>query len=123
MASTTSFAALSIWSVVTWSESRSCWIFGRASYWANRMMSMRNWQRSMRGLGIGRIKRGWSRVVGYVSTEGGYTQGSPIRDISARRALWSLYSVHSVVVVVDGGYGTSFGICISQWSSGELVGM
>ena len=31
--------------------------------------------------------------------------------------------MRSVVVVVDGGWGASFGMRISQWSSGELVGI
>ena len=60
-------------------------------------------------------------MVGYVSTEGIWGLESPTWGISARRALWSLYSVRKVVVVV--GRGTSVGIRISQWSSGELVGM
>ena len=37
--------------------------------------------------------------------------------------MWSLYYVRSVVVVVGGSWGASFGMRISQWSSGELVGM
>ena len=49
--------------------------------------------------------------------------GSPIWDISARRALWSLYSLLNVVVVVDSGCRASFGMRISQWSKDVLVGM
>ena len=40
-----------------------------------------------RGLGIGGINGGWSRVVGYMSPDGGAVIGSPIWGISARRAL------------------------------------
>ena len=47
---------------------------------------------------------------------------SPIWGISVRGALWSLYYVRSIVVVVC-GWGASFGMCISQWSNGELVGL
>ena len=44
MASTTSFAAMSIWSVVTWSESRSCWMVSiKASCWAIRLVSLPSW--------------------------------------------------------------------------------
>jgi hypothetical protein len=53
-------------------------------------------------------------VVGYVSTEEGWEMGSPTWGISARRALWSLYYVCSVVVVVGGNLGASFGMRISQ---------
>ena len=48
--------------------------------------------------------------------------GYPICGISARRALWSLYSVRSVVVVVC-RWGVSFGMRNSQWSIGEMVGV
>ena len=44
----------------------------------------------------------------------GWEVRSPIWDISARRALWSIYSVRSVVVVVGGSWGASFGMRISQ---------
>ncbi len=54
----------------------------------------------MRGLGIGRINGGWSRVVGYVSVEGGLGAGSPIWGISAKRAWWSLNSVGLAVVIL-----------------------
>ena len=74
------------------------------------------------GLGIGRMKGGWSRVVGSGSTEGEWMWYSPIWGISVRRALWSLYSVRIVVVVVC-GWGVSFGMRSSQWSIGELVGV
>ena len=47
--------------------------------------------------------------------------GSPIWDISARRDLWSLYSVFNVVVMVGSGWRASFGMRISQWSKGVLV--
>ena len=60
--------------------------------------------------------------MGCGSTKGRWRLGSPIWGISARRALWSLYSVRSVVVV-DFGWGISFGIRSSQWSIGELVGV
>ena len=53
-------------------------------------------------------------MLGYVSTEKGWEMGSPIWDISARTALWSLYSVRSVVVVVGGEWGATFGMRISQ---------
>ena len=48
--------------------------------------------------------------------------GSPIWGMSAKRALWSLYSVRSVVVAVC-DWGVSFGMRSSQWSIGELVGV
>ena len=60
-------------------------------------------------------------MVGYASTEGACGLGSPIWGISARRALWSLYSVRKVVVVV--GRVTSVGMRRTQWSSAELVGV
>jgi len=54
-------------------------------------------------------------VVEYVFTErGGWEMGSPIWGISARKALWSLYSVCSVVEVVCGTWGASVGMRISQ---------
>ncbi len=59
-------------------------------------------------------------MVGYVSPEGKWVGGSLICGISAKRALWSLYSVRIVVVVV-GVWCASVGIRINQWSSGELV--
>ena len=49
--------------------------------------------------------------------------GSPTWAISARRALWSLYSVFNVVVMVVRDWGASFGMHISQWSKGVLVGV
>ena len=69
------------------------------------------------------IEVGWSRVVGYVSTMGVWGMGSPIWGISARRALWSLYSVCIVVVVLGGGWRASVGMRINQWSKGVLVGV
>jgi len=48
---------------------------------------------------------------------------SPIWDISAMRALWSLYSVLNVVVMVGRGWGDSYGMRISQWAKGVLVGV
>ena len=60
--------------------------------------------------------------MGYVSTKGGWGLGSPIWGISAKRALWSLYSICSVVVMVC-GWGVSFGMRSSQWYIGELVGI
>ena len=56
----------------------------------------------MSGFGIGRMKGGWARVVGCVSTLVVWAMGSPTWAISAKRALWSLYSVCNVVVVVVG---------------------
>ena len=77
----------------------------------------------MRGFGIERMKVGWSRVVWYVSTLGLWAMGSPTWAISARRALWSLYSVFSVVVMVGRGLEASFGMRNSQWSKGVFVGV
>ena len=77
----------------------------------------------MRDLGIGRLKGRWSCVVGYVSTLEVWGVGSPIWGMSARRALWSLYSVLNVVLVVGSGWRASFGMSISQWSRGVLVGV
>ncbi len=48
--------------------------------------------------------------------------GSPICGISAKRALWSLYYV-CIVVVEVGAWWDFVGIRMSQWSSGELVGV
>ncbi len=76
----------------------------------------------MRGLGIGRIKGGWSRVVGYVSVEGGPGAGSPIWGISAKRAWWLLNSVGIAVVIAGGISSVSVGSRSSQWSRGVLVG-
>ncbi len=72
----------------------------------------------MRGLGIGRIKGGWSRVVGYVSVEGGSGARSPIWGIPAKRAWWSLNSVGIAVVIAGGVCSASVGIRSSQWSRG-----
>ena len=58
----------------------------RVSSWAIRVVSLPSWYRSMRGLGIGRIKGGWSLVVGYVFVEGRADVGSPIWGISAKSA-------------------------------------
>ena len=66
------------------------------------------------------MKEGWSCMVGYVSPERDWEGGSPICGISARRALWSLYFV-CIVVVVVGAWCAYVGIHISQWSSGEIV--
>ena len=77
----------------------------------------------MRGLGIGRIKGGWSRVVGYVFVVGGTGAGSPIWGMSARRALWSLNSVGIAVVMADDICPASAGSRSSQWSSGVLFGV
>ena len=76
----------------------------------------------MRGLGIGRINGGWSRVVGYVSVEGGLGVGSPIWGISAKRAWWSLNSVGIAVVIAGVVRSASAGSRSSQWSRGVLVG-
>ncbi len=43
MVLTTSFAALSIWSVVTWSEPRRFWMERRASCWDVRVLSLPIW--------------------------------------------------------------------------------
>jgi len=51
---------------------------------------------------------------GYVSTERGWEVWSPIWGISAKRAFWSLCSMRSVVVVVGGNWGVSFGMRISK---------
>ncbi len=75
------------------------------------------------GFGYREGEGGWSRVVGCVSTVGVWEMGSLIWGISARRALWSLYSVCNVVVVLGGGWRASFGMRISQWSNGEFVGV
>ncbi len=58
-----------------------------------------------------------------MSTLGVCGVGSPTWDIAGRRALWSLYCVFSVVVMVGRGRGASFGMCISQWSKDVLVGV
>ena len=62
-------------------------------------------------------------MVGCVSTMEVWEMGSPIWVISAWWALWSLYSVRNVVVEVGGGWRASFGMRISHWSNGELVGV
>ena len=72
---------------------------------------------------MGRIKGGWSLVVGYVSTVCSAGVSSPIWGISARRALWSLNSVGMGVAVVGGGICVSVGMRINQWSSGVLFGV
>ncbi len=77
----------------------------------------------MRGLGIGRIKGGWSRVVGYVFLVGGSGAGSPNWGMSVRRAQWSLNSVGIAVVIAVDVSRASAGSLISQWSSGALVGV
>ncbi len=76
----------------------------------------------MRGLGIGRIKGGWSPLVGYASATGGSGASSPIWGISASRALWSLYSVGIAVVIIGDGCYVSVGVRSSQWSMCVLVG-
>ena len=62
-------------------------------------------------------------MVGCVSTVEVWEVGSPIWGISARRDVWSLYYVRNVVVVVGSGWQASFDMRISQWSTGELVGV
>jgi asparagine N-glycosylation enzyme membrane subunit Stt3 len=77
------------------------------------------------GSGV-RMKGGWSRVVGKVGVEEACGLRSPISEIVANRELWSLWYVFSVVVavvVVGGGRGASFGMRMSQFYSGEFVGM
>ncbi len=49
-----------------------------------------------------------------MSPDGGAVVGSPIWGISARRALWSLYSVGIAVVIVGGGCFVHVGMRISQ---------
>ena len=44
-------------------------------------------------------------------------------DMVASSALWTLWFVANVVVVVDGRAIASRGVRISQWSSGEFLGM
>ena len=74
----------------------------------------------MRGLGIGRMKGMWSRVLGYVSAMGVCGARSSIWGISARRALWSLNSGCIAVVLVGGGCCASVDMRINQWSRGVL---
>ena len=62
-------------------------------------------------------------MVGYVSTMGVWGMRSPVWGISARRALWSLYSVCIAVMVVVSGWHTSVGMRINQWSRGVVVGV
>ena len=69
------------------------------------------------------MKKGWSHVVGYVSTMGGTSARFPIWGISAKTALWSLNSVGIAVVVVGGGCCASTGMRISQLSRGMLFGV
>ncbi len=75
------------------------------------------------GLEYREEKGGWYRVVGYVSAMGVWGVGSPIRGISARRALWSPYYVCIAVVVVGSGWLASVGMRINQWFWGVLVGV
>ena len=81
-----------------------------ATSWALLVEASPSWYRSIRGLGMGRMNGGWSRVVGYVSVVGGSGARSPIWGISARRALWSLNSVGIAVVIVGGGCCASVGM-------------
>ena len=64
---------------------------------------------------------GW-RGVGFGSSKGEWKWGSLIWGMPVRRAVWSMYSVRSVVVVVS-GWGVSFVTRISQWSNGDLIGV
>ena len=75
------------------------------------------------GLGHREDKGGWSRVVGYAFTMGRTGVRSPIRGISARRALWSLNSVGITVVVVGGGCCDFVGMRVNRWSRGVLFGV
>ena len=50
------------------------------------VVSFPNWYRSIRGLGIGRRKGGWSRVVGNCLMCWAVVAMSPCGGISARRA-------------------------------------
>ena len=61
-------------------------------------------------------------MVGYGSTTGVWKWGSLNCGISVKRALWSLYSVRSVVVIVC-DWSVSFGMRISHWSNEDLVGV
>ena len=76
----------------------------------------------MRGFGIGRMKGGWSRVVGNCFVWEVCGLGSPSCGISRSRAWWSLKSVRMIVVIVAGGFAF-VGMRSNQWSSGELVGV
>ena len=61
-----------------------------------------------------------------IGVEGVWGLGSLICSIVANRDVWSLRYVLSVVVavvVVGGGRGASFGMRMSQFYSGEFVGM
>ena len=60
--------------------------------------------------------------MGYVPTMGKTGARSPMRGISARRALWSLNSVGNAVLIVGDGCCASVGMRINQWSRGVLVG-
>ncbi len=93
MVSITVWAALSIWYVVICEDVRSFWTVSRAFGNEERVLSFPSWYRSMRGLGIGRMKRGWSRVVDICVVGDICGLGSPCCGISRYRAWWSLYSV------------------------------
>jgi hypothetical protein len=83
MASTTRCATLSMWSVVTWLELWSCWRVIIASCWDFRVVDI-----DLRVVvGMGRMKGGWSRVVGKVGVEVMWGLRSPICGIVANRAL------------------------------------
>ena len=88
----------------------------------DRVIALPNWYWSMRGFGIGRMKGGWSRVVGNCLVCEVCGLGSPSCGISRSRAWWSLKSVRMIVVVVAGGFAF-VGMRSNQWSSGELVGV
>jgi hypothetical protein len=93
MVSITVWAALSIWSVVTCEDAWSWWMVSRAFGNEDRVLPFPSWYRSIRGLGIGRMKGGWSRVVGICVAVEICGLGSPSCSISRYRAWWSLYSV------------------------------
>jgi hypothetical protein len=76
-----------------------------------------------KGFGDREVKGRMVACGGVCVYSGGGGTGSLIWGISARRALWSLSFVRNVVEVVGGSWGASDGKRISQWSSGELVGM
>jgi hypothetical protein len=74
---------------------------------------------------IGRMNRGWSRVVGMLDRVCvKCNDASPIWGIDIDKARWSLWLVSEAVMVAsvdwkcaDGGRRRS------RWSRGELVGM
>ena len=60
------------------------------------------------------------RVVVY---GGGMEDGVSDSRYLSQKGLMVYVSMRSVVVVVGGGWGSSFGMRTSQWSSGEIAGV